>query len=220
MLPVEDSARPARRHDAAERDGGADADAVGEPAHADAAQSGADPDQRAGQRHDRAVGPQRFLDRLQSYHHRQRRAVADGEQGERQGGGDPGASALNAVPMAVALAQRSCGVRHRRRFPPERSPAARFCRAGRATYKRAGCMDRDGCPGKRRQLHERTDRAAEGPARLRPDPGAGRADLRADAGRSRRRRDQDRAARAPATTRAASRRRTCRAPRRARISSA
>ena len=62
--PVADIERPdradrrqgetARDHAGADHDGRADADAVGQPAHEDAAGTGADPDQRSRQRHQRA----------------------------------------------------------------------------------------------------------------------------------------------------------------------
>ncbi len=95
--PRLDSARPAAIDDAPMPAVRRMPIAVGQPAHHDAADAGADPHQRPGQRHDRTVGAQIVLDRLQC---RPRRAAARHRRstGECQSGWRPARSAaLDAV---------------------------------------------------------------------------------------------------------------------------
>ncbi len=64
-----------RRHHRAEDRNLPHPDTVGDPPHEDAAEAGAEPDQRGSQRHHRSIGTERSRDWLQPYDDNQRCAV-------------------------------------------------------------------------------------------------------------------------------------------------
>ena len=129
--------------------------------------------------------PSALLDRLQSDHDQQRRAVGDRQDGQRDAGRDPRRAALDAgralrrqSPVSGIAGVSSRGISGGPIWTPDWRPG----KLERRMSEPIGAQPTGPLPGPRA-------------ARVRPDARAGGADLRADAGRSRRRRDQDRAAR-------------------------
>ena len=102
---------PQRDHRRAEDHGAPDADAIGEPAHQDAAEAGADPGQRGGERGHLALRVEIGGDRLQPDDDQQRRTVRDRQQRERGAGGDPRAAAFDrSRPNSDGVAPPASGI--------------------------------------------------------------------------------------------------------------
>jgi hypothetical protein len=86
--------QPGGEHDRSKQNDAANADPAGEPPGRDAADGGADQDQRSGRGRRRARRAQVGRNRRKRNDRDQRRAVRDRQDGERRAGGNPGGAAV------------------------------------------------------------------------------------------------------------------------------
>jgi hypothetical protein len=87
-----------RDHRRAEHDRCPNADALGDLPHENAAEPGAEPRQRADERHELALRAEILGDRLQPDDGEQRRSIRDRQQRQDQPGRDPGIARFDAGP--------------------------------------------------------------------------------------------------------------------------